>query len=512
MRRLLLMSASCLVLGGVEAQAETYEILEGTLTSTETGVTRILTGAFDASPFFGATPGLTSLRVDEFAIQAGDHSFTPNTPIEFLGLTPILFIELADQINLQGDDVGLIQMRSGGELIASSAAEATFRFLDFTSGGGRAIGQLGDGVLPRRLQLEGTLYEVDQTFRIVQGPCILPPIAPTPPDGGVIVIGGGNVIIEHGSFDIHPEETVEFVQPGGSVGVRSRVTGGSSTIEGELQGGGEVVLLNPVALPLGRIGAGATPTLESLGITAPDGAVVSYDDVTGELTVTSEGDLFIDGAAIDLEGLTTVAISTPGNITISGTLSLPPDVVLHLQAGGDLVIEGEIEAPGGVSIPPPDIRPVSCHPGLSAIVPAPKRAVGSFRLVASAARQIDIDVQPRRRRNLVLPGRKQWIKVAILGSDDLDVREIDQTSLRLGRGEAEPTSRRGRRATRRGRANRDRHLDLLARFDVRDTDIAFGDTEVCLVAETSDGETLEGCDAIQTLPRWLRALLRRHSR
>ena len=69
-------------------------------------------------------------------------------------------------------------MRSGGELVASSAAEATFRFLDFrsgTSGGGRAIGQLGDGVLPRRLQLEGTLYEVDQTFRIGQGPCILPP-------------------------------------------------------------------------------------------------------------------------------------------------------------------------------------------------------------------------------------------------------------------------------------------------------------------------------------------------
>ena len=77
-------------------------------------------------------------------------------------------------------------------------------------------------------------------------------------------------------------------------------------------GGGEVVLLNPVASPLGHIGAGATPTLESLGITAPDGAVVSYDDITGELTVTSEGDLFIEGAAIDLEGLTTVAIRTPG--------------------------------------------------------------------------------------------------------------------------------------------------------------------------------------------------------
>ena len=33
---------------------------------------------------------------------------------------------------------------------------------------------------------------------------------------------------------------------------------------------------------------------------------------------------------------------------------------------------------------------------------------------------------------------------------------------------------------------------------MRDTEIAFGDTEVCLVAETSDGETLEGATAMAT--------------
>jgi len=69
----------------------------------------------------------------------------------------ILFLEVADQINLHGDDVRLIQMRSGGELVGSSDDEVSFRFLDFRSGpsgGGEAIGQLDDGVLPRRLQLE----------------------------------------------------------------------------------------------------------------------------------------------------------------------------------------------------------------------------------------------------------------------------------------------------------------------------------------------------------------------
>ena len=52
-------------------------------------------------------------------------------------------------------------------------------------------------------------------------------------------------------------------------------------------------------------------------------------------------------------------------------------------------------------------------------------------------------------------------------------------------------------------------MDLLARFDLRDTGIAYGDTEVYLVAETTGGETIEGCDAVQTLPGWLRSALRR---
>jgi hypothetical protein len=45
----------------------------------------------------------------------------------------------------------------------------------------------------------------------------------------------------------------------------------------------------------------------------------------------------------------------------------------------------------------------------------------------------------------------------------------------------------------------------VALFDVRDAEVAYGEEEVCLVAEARDGETLEGCDAIQTLPAWLRS-------
>jgi filamentous hemagglutinin family protein len=510
MRRLLLLPATCLALGGPQARAETYQILEGTLSWHEVGRNAPLSGSFDAFPAAaGASADLTPLLVGGFALQVGERSFTPSPPVEFDGLTPILFVEIADQINLQGDAVGLVHLRSGGELVGASGEQVTFRFLDFRSGpsgGGHAVGRLVDGVLPRRLELEGTLYEIDQTFQIERGPCAVPPVPEAPPGGGGVVIGAGGVVVQYESFEI-VGETVELVQPGAG-GVPSRVTGGGSSIGGELHAGGEVSFVNPAGVQFGSVSAGAAPSLEALGITAPDGASVSYADATGELAVTSEGDLFVEGSAIDLPGLTRLSLRTPGSITLTGALTLPAGASLLIEAGA-VVVEGEIVAPGGVVVNPPEITPVPFCAGLRPLFGGPvARPVGVFSLVASAARQIEIDVQPGRRHNRVLPGRRQWLDVAILGSGDFDVRDIDESSLRLGPGEAEPSTQHGRRPTRRGHANRDRQLDLLARFDLRDTGIAYGDDELCLVAETLDGETLEGCDAIQTLPSWLRAARR----
>jgi hypothetical protein len=49
--------------------------------------------------------------------------------------------------------------------------------------------------------------------------------------------------------------------------------------------------------------------------------------------------------------------------------------------------------------------------------------------------------------------------------------------------------------------NRDGHRDLFAAFKLSELGIAYGDTELCLTAATNEGVTLEGCDAIETLPR-----------
>ena len=128
-------------------------------------------------------------------------------------------------------------------------------------------------------------------------------------------------------------------------------------------------------------------------------------------------------------------------------------------------------------------------------------AVGEFALVATAARPIPIDVRPAQPDNVLLPGARGHVAVAILAARPLDACPIDGDSLRLGDGEAAPMPWSGREPTRERDVDGDGAPDLLARFRVRETGIAFGDDALCLVARTTCGELLEGCDAIQTLQR-----------
>ena len=151
---------------------------------------------------------------------------------------------------------------------------------------------------------------------------------------------------------------------------------------------------------------------------------------------------------------------------------------------------------------PSDPPPVACPGLLPGLVS--QRLVGRFSLVASAARQMQIDVLPGGKRNRVLPSADGAIAVAILGSREVDVRDIDVASLHLGRGAAEPLGvfpppggSFGRRSFL-WSVNGDRYPDSTITFRVRDAGIAFGDRELCLVARTRDGELLEGCDRIDT--------------
>jgi hypothetical protein len=236
------------------------------------------------------------------------------------------------------------------------------------------------------------------------------------------------------------------------------------------------------------------PTLEELGITAPDGAEVTL--AQGEVTVATNGDLFVAGGPIDIDGLTKLILVAGGGIYVEGDLSLPPGVGLSLQAGAEVVVDGTIlpgDPPGEITV---DVEPVVVCPGLRALWPPQEREVGRFRLVAAATQAVDVRVKARRGR--VLPWQQRPLAVAVLGSEDLDVGDVLADSLRLGSGAAEALR------TRRRDVDGDGRPDLVARFDVSAAGIALGDEEVCLVGALSDGSAIEGCDAIRTWPRWMR--------
>jgi filamentous hemagglutinin family protein len=538
--------AGCLWLIATGAGAETYRILSGTLTDAATGRSQELVGAFEAAipEFPQSSSAPTSFLVPDFELEAGGRSFTPRQPIEYQGMTPTPFLEIANHLQIDGDRVGLVYLRSGGEQIADDGQEVTFRFLDFRARGsypGGAVGRLGDGPLPRRLHIEGTLREVEQSFRLFSEECgrpSLPPVlpAPTPPPppdgGGIIVIGGGGAIEVGGNdgsggtiqiggsdgaivtwdeFDISGDETVTFVPPDGATQPLARVIGGEPVgIEGQLLVDGSVFILAPSPLSLGPTSALLAPTLEALGISAPDGADVTFDEA-GVLTVTTEGDLLVEGRSIDVAGLTSLVLVAAGSIVVRGTLVLAPGSTLRIEAGVSVEIEDGtvIDILDGIviietdppTIPDPPIA-VICH-GLRTVFPSVERVVGRFSLVATAAQPVEIDVDPWSRHDRVHPGRRQLLPVALLGSEDLDVRDVDVRSLRLGPGEAAPWAHFGRR---RGiDVNRDRRADLVALFSVREAEIAFGDRVVCLVGETRDGDMIEGCDEIDSIPRWGRA-------
>ncbi len=509
---LVIASVTSLVIAAGLAAAETYTVLQGTITDAESGVSQSLTGAFDAQ--LQESSGLDPLAeaaalITVFELQTGDGTILERLPIEYDGLMPIFLLQIADGFTLSMEDPILFHLRTGPELVAESEDEVTFRFLDFrsdASDGSRARGWRAGDPFPRRLELRGRLFEVDQTFRIIRSGSGIPgdPLAlPPPPAGGVIVIGGGGGIIPPppGGGEI-------VIGGGGDITLTAltppdfpRVPPGPGCVAPIVDPGNiqiQVTQLEASELVVADGGGGAdahlipAPTLEELGIIAPDGAEVTLDS-EGVLTIRSEGKLIVEGTFPEIEGLTAIVI-IGAEIEVTGSLALPPNVELRLETDGSIVLP-EPPVVGG---------PVLCN-GLRPIFPAEEREVGSFTMVATSAQVVEIDVHPGRDDNRVSAGRRGLLPVAILGSDELDVAEVVHDSLRLGPGEAEPLSNRRWTWVFQMDVNGDQHDDLLAIFGVRASGIERGDESVCLVGETLDGGSIEGCDAIDTTPRhWRR--------
>jgi hypothetical protein len=110
------------------------------------------------------------------------------------------------------------------------------------------------------------------------------------------------------------------------------------------------------------------------------------------------------------------------------------------------------------------------------------------------ALEVTVDIRPGSSRNPVNPFARGVLPVALLGSETLDVTQVDAATLAFGP-EGAPSVH-----THVGDLDGDGHPDLLTLHRVPETGIALGDTEACLSGATLDGTPFSDCDAIQTVP------------
>lgn len=114
--------------------------------------------------------------------------------------------------------------------------------------------------------------------------------------------------------------------------------------------------------------------------------------------------------------------------------------------------------------------------------------------------QVDVRIKPGGLLNSIHPKSRGVVPVAILGSTDFNVADVDVTTLRFGPGGAAPAHARGGHLE---DVNLDGHMDLVSHYRVRSTGISCGDKSAAVTGETVDGRALEGSDSIHTVGcRW----------
>ena len=106
--------------------------------------------------------------------------------------------------------------------------------------------------------------------------------------------------------------------------------------------------------------------------------------------------------------------------------------------------------------------------------------------------EIEIDIKPGSDSNPINLKSKGVIPIAILGSGDFDVAEVDIGTLQLN-GSTGPAHASSHLED----INGDGHADLVSHYSTRDSGIAAGDSEACVTGETVDGRMLNGCDSVR---------------
>jgi len=111
--------------------------------------------------------------------------------------------------------------------------------------------------------------------------------------------------------------------------------------------------------------------------------------------------------------------------------------------------------------------------------------------------KVEIDVKPGNARNAVNLGSRGVVPVALYGSPNFDVADVDPDQLRFGpKGASEGAELAHLSGPHRDQRNDDGHLDLLLHFRVTDAGLGGDDELACVYGVTRQGTPFEGCDSV----------------
>ena len=116
--------------------------------------------------------------------------------------------------------------------------------------------------------------------------------------------------------------------------------------------------------------------------------------------------------------------------------------------------------------------------------------------------EIFLDIKPGNKENSINPRSKGVIPVAILGSKEFDVADIDVTKLRFGLDNAEIKHNLSdpKIYTKHLKdVDDDGIMDLVSHYSVLETGIECGDDEVSLSGKTLSNQAIDGTDTISTV-------------
>lgn len=259
----------------------------------------------------------------------------------------------------------------------------------------------------------------------------------------------------------------------------------------------------------GPSAAAATAALQSAGIKvialkAPGSgsqmdAVAAATGGSVQPTTSTSSDI-ADAILAALESLTFDITAAPQGC---GPLEIDYDPPLIEDVSGPLTVEflESIAVPGDVAA-----NELNEDGEVHCLVEflAGDAVIGEQTIWITVRREAAIDIKPGSFPNSINPSRTRGvIPVAVLGSEEFDVMDIDTFSLAFGPLGAPPAHNVGNppEPGHLEDVNGDGFTDLVTHHIAGETGIASGDTEACLTGKTLDGINFQGCDSVRTVGR-----------